>query len=295
MIDKLEIHHLRILDALYKRGSLSAAAEHLGVSQQAISLQLKKLRTLMHDPLFVRTGHGMAATPYASLIEPLIAQVLADIGAIPLPASVTPERIERTLTICATDYTQTVIVGPLIRALRMEAPKVKLIVGGIEVHHLTQKMQRGEIGLAFTSDGYVPSGLVSEALFIEQYRCVSADAALSAGAVMTLEQLARHDFIVTSPGIGSLTGSADGWFERQGLRRKVVLSAPSFFMAMAWLRQSDLVGFMPSRLLPCAGLLDIALEKYPPGYEVVAAYHPGARNDPFLRWLLGRVRHLLAA
>ncbi|UOD28201.1 LysR family transcriptional regulator [Massilia violaceinigra] len=292
MIDKLEINHLRMLAALYKHGTLSAAAGHLGVSQQATSLQLKKLRALLRDPLFVRTGHGMAATPYARLIEPHIGQVLAHISAIPLPGSVTPAQIERTLAICATDYTQKVIVGPLLRELRVLAPKVKIIVSGIEVNHLTQKMQRGEIDLAFTSDGYVPAGLISEPLFIEQYRCVSADQAMFAGGVMALDQLVGYDFIITSPGIGSFKGSADTWFERQGLRRKVVMSAPSFFMAMDYLMQSSMVGFIPTRLLPCDGLFDIPLEKYPPGYEVVAAYHPSANNDPFLRWLLERVRLL---
>ncbi|NHZ44976.1 LysR family transcriptional regulator [Massilia aquatica] len=292
MIDKLEINHLRMLAALYKHGTLSAAAENMGVSQQAISLQLKKLRALLRDPLFVRTGHGMAATPYARLIEPHIGQVLAHISAIPPPGSVTPAQIERTLAICATDYTQKVIVGPLLRELRELAPKVKIIVSGIEVNHLTQKMQRGEIDMAFTSDGYVPVGLISEPLFIEQYRCVSADQAMLAGGVMALDQVVDYDFIITSPGIGSFKGSADTWFERQGLRRKVVLSAPSFFMAMDYLKQSSMVGFIPTRLLPCDGLFDIPLEKYPPGYEVVAAYHPSANNDPFLRWLLERVRLL---
>ncbi|NHZ92184.1 LysR family transcriptional regulator [Massilia sp. CCM 8733] len=295
MIDKLEINHLRMLDALYKHGKLSAAAEHLGVSQQAISLQLKKLRALLRDPLFVRTGHGMAATPYARLIEPHIEQVLVRISAIPLPDSVTPAQIERTLAICATDYTQKVIVGPLLRELRLLAPKVKIIVSAIEVHHLTQKMQRGDIDLTFTSDAYVPPGLISEPLFIEQYRCVSADQSMPAGGVMALDKLVGYDFVITSPGIGSFKGSADTWFERQGLRRNVVMSAPSFFMAMDYLKQSTMVGFVPTRLLPCDGLFDVPLEKYPPGYAVVAAYHPSANNDPFLRWLLGRVRLLLAA
>ncbi|HSV57787.1 MAG TPA: hypothetical protein VLJ19_02730, partial [Variovorax sp.] len=48
--------------------------------------------------------------------------------------------------------------------------------------------------------------------------------------------------------------------------------------------------FMPSRLLPCEGLFDVPLEKYPPGYQVVAAYHPSAQADPLLAWLLDSVR-----
>ena len=289
MIDKLEITHLRTLDALSRFDTISAAAEHLNVSQQAVSLQLKKLRTILGDPLFVRTGQGMAPTPYAKLIAPHVAQVLAQLNAIPLPIGVRPGQAERTLVISGTDYTQKVIVADLVRALRREAPGVKVAVVDIEVSALTRKLHQGEIDLIFTADGYAAPGLVTRLLFTEQYRCVTGNRALAQAGPMTLDALARHDFIVTNPGAPSFKGSADGWFARQGLARRVVASAPSFFMALEYLKGSDLVAFMPSRLLPCEGVFEIALQKYPPGYGVVAAHHPNARNDPFMNWLLERV------
>lgn len=294
MIEKLEINHLRTINALYKYGSISEAADNLNVSQQAVSLQLKKIREILNDQLFVRTGHGMVPTPYAKLIEPHIHKVLVQINDIPLPNSVTPEKIERTLVISATDYTQKVIVGALIRDLRTSAPKVRIIVADIESSSLTRKMHQGEIDLAFTSDGYVPVGLISEPLFIEKYLCVSANEAITFDYHLPLEKLVEYDFIITSPGIPSFKGSADTWFEKQGLPRKVVVSVPSFFMAQEYLKQSNMVGFLPSRLLPIEGLFEIPLKTYPPGYEVVAAYHPSVKSDPFMIWLLGRVRHLLS-
>ena len=115
-----------------------------------------------------------------------------------------------------------------------------------------------------------------------------------AGKTLPLEALVRHDFIVVSPAMPSFDGSAGGWFEQQGLRRRVVASVPSFFMAQEYLRCSDMVAFLPSRLLPCEGLVEVPLEKYPPGYEVVAAYHPSAEADPLLAWLLERVREKFA-
>lgn len=290
MIDRLELTHLRTLDALQRFGSISAAAEHLAVSQQAVSLQLKKIRTILGDPLFVRTGQGMAPTPYATLIAPHIMQVLAQLNGIPLPSGIRPEQAERTLVVSGTDYTQKVIVADLVRDLRANAPKVKVAVVGIEVSALTRKLHQGEIDLIFTVDGYVAPGLVSQPLFLEQYRCVTGSEALADSGVMPLAALARHDFIVTNPGVASFRGSADGWFERQGLARKVVASAPSFFMALEYLKGSNLVAFMPSRLLPVEGIHEIALPKYPPGYSVVAALHPNARNDPFMAWVLERVR-----
>lgn len=290
MIEKLEINHLRTLDALYKFENLSAAAEYLDVSQQAISLQLKKIRGILSDQLFVRTGHGVVATPYAKLIQPHIRQVLIHLNEIPLPDTITPENTERTLVISATDYTQKVIVGELIKELRLSAPKVKIIVINIESANLIQKMHQGEIDLTLTSNGYVPEGLVSDAIFTERYVCVSANKDIVFDDYLPLERLVEYDFVVTSPGIASFKGSADSWFEQQGLRRKVHVSVPSFFMAQEYLKQSDMVGFLPSRLMPCAGLFEIPLKKYPPGYEVVAAYHSSARSDAFMMWLLDKIQ-----
>ncbi|AZZ93508.1 LysR family transcriptional regulator [Hahella sp. KA22] len=294
MIEKLEIHHLRTLDALYRFGNISAAAESLDLSQQAISQQLKKLRDILGDQLFVRTGHGMAPTPYAKLIEPHIQQVLTHLHAIPAPEAFSLAKVERTLVISATDYTQKVIVTQLVAELRKAAPKVKVVVANIESANLTRKMRQGEIDLAFTSHGYVPEGLLSEALFTERYLCVSADAGLAGEGEISLERLVARDFIVTSPGTGGFAGSADAWFEQQGLRRNVTISAPSFHIAQEYLRATDMVAFMPSRLLPCAGLFEIPLNKYPPGYEVVAAFHPSAKNDPLIMWALSTVKQRLS-
>ena len=295
MVDKLDISHLRTLDALARFATISAAAEHLDVSQQAVSLQLKKIRSILGDPLFVRTGQGMAATPYARLIAPHIAQVLAGLHAIPMPSSVRPEDVERTLVISGTDYTQKVIVADLVRDLRRAAPKVKVAVVDLEVSALTRKLHQGEIDVIFTAEGIAAPGLVSMPLFLEQYRCVTGDRALAEAGTMSLAALMTHDFIVTNPGGASFTGSADGWFARQGLQRRVVASAPSFFMALEYLKGSAMVAFMPARLLPCDGIHEIMLPKYPPGYGVVAAFHPTAQNDPFMMWMLERVRARLAA
>ncbi|MFT6404025.1 MAG: DNA-binding transcriptional LysR family regulator [Marinomonas primoryensis] len=289
MINKLEINHLRTLDALHQLGNMSAAAEHLSVSQQAISLQLKKIRDILGDPLFVRTGHGMIPTPYAKQIYPHIQQVLIHLNEISLSDSMTPADIERTLVICATDYTQEVIVSDLIKALRSYAPKIKVIVTNIESANLTKKIHQGSIDIIFTTSAYVPEGLITTPLFTEKYLCVSANKSIRFDTFLPLKNLVEHDFVIVSPGTGSLGGSADAWFEMQGYPRRVAVSAPSFSIAKKYLKHSDMVGFLPTRLLPCEGLFELPLEKYPPGYQVVAAYHPSAKHDPLVSWLLDTV------
>ncbi|WP_313083002.1 LysR family transcriptional regulator [Pulveribacter sp.] len=290
MIDKLELNHLRTLDALYALGHMSAAAQRLGVTQQAVSLQLKNLRTLLGDPLFVRTGHGMVPTAYAQSIRAQVGQILQLVSTLPAPQSQALDQLERTLTLCATDYTQQIVVADLVAALREHAPRVRVLVANIEGAALLRRMQQGEIALAFTSSGYVPEGLHSLALFTERYVCASARALAAPGHTLALEALVAHGFVVVSPGVPDLEGSAAAWFARQGLQRRVALSVPSFFMAQQALRRTDLVGFMPSRLMPCEGLVDVPLTQYPPGYQVVAAWHPAAASDPLLAWMLEYLR-----
>lgn len=290
VIDKLEFTHLRMLGALYEHGTVSSAAEALDVSQQAVSLQLKRAREILGDPLFVRTGHGMAPTTYGQLIRPHVRQLLALLHAMPKPGSIPLAELERTLSISATDHAQRIIVGDLIRELRRVAPRVTVKISNIESASLVRRMQEGEIGVAFTSNGYVPEGLLSTPLFTERYVCVAAQPLADGTRALSLKELVAHDFLVVSPGVPSFDGSAGSWFEQQGLRRRVVASVPSFFMALEYLRQSDLVAFIPSRLLPCDGLFELPLERHPPGFEVVAAYHASATSDPLLSWVLDHVR-----
>lgn len=290
MIEKLEISHLRMLSALFERGTVSAAAEALNVTQQAVSLQLKRTRAILGDPLFVRTSGGMVPTAYGQLIQPHVRQLLALIHALPMPASTPLADMERTLALSATDHAQRIVVDDLVRTLRRVAPRVSLKIANIESAGLLRRMQQGELDLAFTSNSHVPEGLLSTPLFTERYVCVAARPLHNGPGALPLAALVAHDFLVVSPAVPGFEGSAQGWFDQQGLRRRVVVSVPSFFMAIEYLRQSDLVAFLPSRLLPQAGLVEVPLEKHPPGFQVVAAHHPSAASDPLLAWVLQHVR-----
>ncbi|WP_108125876.1 LysR family transcriptional regulator [Saccharospirillum mangrovi] len=292
MIEKLELKQLRTLSVLLQTGSISAAAEALGVTQQAVSAQLNRLRSLLGDDLFVRSGQGIAPTLYARSLQTQVQQILTAVQAIPLPGQQDLRTLERTLVISATDYTQHLVALPLATALRDWAPGVRLKIINIESQALTRRMQQGDIDLALTTSGYVPNGLTSIALFTEEYRLCSAHLSIPQDQALALSELAGFDFVVTSPGTADFKGSAQDWFERRGIERRVVLSVPSFYMAQRALQMSPMVAFLPARLPLLAGVYCLPLETQPPGYEVVAAYHPGAASDPLLvqvlSWLQNR-------
>ena len=67
---KLDLEWLSIFDEIYKTGSVSRAADRLGIAQATASIALNKLRNHFGDPLFCRTSRGMEPTPHAQVIYP---------------------------------------------------------------------------------------------------------------------------------------------------------------------------------------------------------------------------------
>ena len=61
-----DLNLLRVFDAIYDTGSVSAAARKLAISQPSVSRELNRLRDHFDDPLFVRSGNGVAPTSKAT-------------------------------------------------------------------------------------------------------------------------------------------------------------------------------------------------------------------------------------
>src|SRR6201985_3649904 len=63
----IPIEIVRTVVAISETGSLSKAAERLGLSQPAISLQVKRLQNLVGGSLFVKTANGTTTTELGHL------------------------------------------------------------------------------------------------------------------------------------------------------------------------------------------------------------------------------------
>jgi DNA-binding transcriptional LysR family regulator len=64
-INRIDLNLFAVFDAIYTAGSLTKAADVLCITQPAVSNSLSRLREMLNDPLFVRTGHTMTPTPAA--------------------------------------------------------------------------------------------------------------------------------------------------------------------------------------------------------------------------------------
>jgi molybdate transport repressor ModE-like protein len=77
----IEARHLRVLRAVARQGSFSAAARELGLTQPAISQQMKALEKSVGTPLVVRVGRGVALSEAGEVLAGHAAGILAGLSA----------------------------------------------------------------------------------------------------------------------------------------------------------------------------------------------------------------------
>src|SRR5437868_5534107 len=72
----IQLADLRALMAVLRDGTVTRAAQSLGLTQSALSYQLDRMRKTFGDQLFVRVGNRMAATPFAQRLADPARRVL---------------------------------------------------------------------------------------------------------------------------------------------------------------------------------------------------------------------------
>ncbi len=124
-IDRLEIRQLRILQALLREQNVSRVAQQVGLTQQAVSDQLRKLRDIFDDRLFLRKSNGLIPTPLAEQLGGRIDELLQGFEQLLESESFEPSLIDSTYVIAATDYAQQIVLPDLLSKIRQQAPKTE--------------------------------------------------------------------------------------------------------------------------------------------------------------------------
>lgn len=292
----IDLNLLTSLDALLDEKSVTRAARRLGVSQPAVSHNLRRLRELLGDPLLVRTPAGMQATPRAIELRPAVRRALEAAEAVLQAApAFDPARAERTFVLAMADQPAFVLLPPLIERLAAAAPGVTLQVRPPPTD-TTAVLGEGEVELAVGVFGDAPSGVRSEVLWVEQFACVvRRNGPGTRGRFDLARFLARPHLQVAPRG---LPGSPlDDLLARAGHQRRIAVVVPHFLVAPAIIATSDLVWTAP------AGLAQVLARSYPlavrppplalPGFTLAMRWHLRLDRDPGLAWLRDQLRRVV--
>lgn len=284
-LNRLDIKQLITLKALLREKNLSKVAAQLGLTQQAVSDQLRKLRSTFNDRLFIRHGNGVQSTPFAEQLAGKLDLAIHALEQLLAPVVFDPATTAATFTISCTDFEQLSIIPPFLQRVRQQAPLLRISIRNLVPDTLHQDLQSGSIDLAMTTPSLAPTTLPSQVLYTETYQCVASKHNSAIKPQMRIAEIAKIPQVVVSPARGDFTGAINAWFEAQGHRRSVIYSFPTFSAALAALSTNDTCGFIPSRLLPDARLQSIELEAAAPQFDVIAVWHPRSSQDSLHQWI----------
>jgi DNA-binding transcriptional LysR family regulator len=305
--DKIELSLIRVFHTLITERSVSRAAMKLSSSQPAVSGQLKRLRTLMADPLLVRAGSGMAPTAVALSLLPAATQVLqgaqAMFGGHAATRAFAPEAAVQTFRIAASDYLDPLFLPELVARVRALAPGVT-----VELLPLTgdydyrARLARGEVDVVIGNWLQPPAELHLGRLVSDELVClVAADhPAVRSPRSWTAERYLASEHIAPTPLHAGGRGIVDEQLQAQGLQRRIVVRCPHFGLAPAMVARSSLVlttgrqfcaryvgapsSPAPLRIVRCP--VELAPLVY---YQL---WHDLTHASPAARWLREQVREV---
>jgi DNA-binding transcriptional LysR family regulator len=245
----LDVRLLLAFDALMSTRNVTQAASRLGLTQQGLSGQISRLRTLFCDPLFVRCGAGVTPTPRAEDLHPRIRKTLEGLEQLVEAPSFNASLIDGVVTIAASDYAMALLLPPLLNQLRSRAPKLKLAVRPANSMTLASELRDRSVDLAFTVPQFIPSGLCTRPIFNERYKgAVRHDHPLAQGPV-TLDGFCAYPHLLVSPNRSDFHGPTDEALHAVGRKRDIAIVVPSFSVVAAMLESTDLLAVLPERLL----------------------------------------------
>jgi DNA-binding transcriptional LysR family regulator len=172
-IRKLDGKLLLVFRELLRRRRASDAAEHLGLTQSAISHSLARLRQVFSDPLFVRRAHGLDPTRRALELGPKIENLIDLTSSLLHARGFDASTSERRFTIAAPQYVVATVGSELLSAVHRRAPQVSLTFRDIEGLESAAALRSGEIDAAIGRIDAALPGLRRTVLYSDRF-CVAA-------------------------------------------------------------------------------------------------------------------------
>ena len=173
-ISSFDLNLFVIMNAIYTEGSLTKAAEVVGITQPAVSNALSRLREKFNDDLFVRTGSGMVPTHKTENIINDIQNALSLMQkSVNEPDEFDPLTSERTFNFSG-DISEGRILPHILEKINATAPKIGVLP--IESfytdrHEIVHSLATNELNFAI--DPIIPRSkdVVSQKVFEDKFIC----------------------------------------------------------------------------------------------------------------------------
>jgi len=286
-LNSLDLNLLVALDALLREANVSRAAMRIGLSQPAASHALQRLRDLIGDPLLVRTGARMELTPRAQALRGPLAQALDQVRGLFTPDDFDAARSERQFRLMMPDLAVELLMPPLMAKITQAAPNIRIDVVPWRGPAIFSAEFARTIDLVI-SIGDAFKGFHRKLLYTDSDALAVRRGHPAGARLKTREAFlnARHVAVIIR---GQNEDLIDSWLRVKGLERRIALVVPGYIEALHVTARTDLVAFVPRRLIGALSrqlsLISVAPPLDPGVDEQFMFYPTRAQMDPGSIWL----------
>lgn len=285
-ISSFDLNLFVILNAIYTEGSLTKAAEVVGITQPAVSNALSRLRERFDDDLFIRTGSGMVPTQKTENIISDIQNALSLMQqSVNEPDTFDPKLSNRNFKLSLGDVSEGRVLPYIMNEIDKNAPFVSM--GSYAYSRSDQVHALATHNLDFVVDPIIPASeeinsyKVFEDDFVAMYRDDHPLGKIDEVSVDDI--LAQRHLHVSNRKRG--LHLIDVELDKIGYRREIALRCQHFLIAPRIIRSTDLVLMGTRSFAKSHNLQFIEIPTEIPSIEYHLIWHKSDEGDGGHIWM----------
>lgn len=245
-IEKLDLNLLVVLQTIYREGSVTRAAERLNLTQSALSHALRRLRQVLDEPLFLRSGSALVATPFTrNLMGPLEIALGNLQSALNTASPFDPANDVRRFVVAIDERLEAFILPKLVQQILVSGPGVGLSSIRMDQANLEESLLNGRID-AVVSAAELRNANVRRVLISKDSLVVLAgkNHPIVQGGSITIEDYLRCDHLAVVNDKSYAT-EEDIILSRAGYSRSIRMQVQRYVGAMTIVANSELLVTAP--------------------------------------------------
>jgi DNA-binding transcriptional LysR family regulator len=284
-LNRIDLNLFGVFDAIYTAGSLTKAADVLCITQPAVSNSLARLREMLNDPLFVRTGHSMTPTPVAQNIIGPAREALGLLRkSVQDSHTFEPSTAHKAFNFASRDLLEVSIMPRLMGLLQDRAPNITLTNYEIARTNVVSAMASGSLDFFADASAFTDPHLLKHKIASDRFVVLARKnhPLLKNGLDLeTFLQLGHINVSHRKKGAGPI----DMELDKLGKKRKEVMRGQHFLTVPSTIVKTDLIACLPYHL---AKHYDLSIYEMPFEIAPVEYYlywHVSADHDLAHIWM----------
>ena len=241
----MTLRQLEFLIGIADLGSISACAEYYGVSQPAVTNQIRQLEEELNTSLLVRSVHGATLTDSGQSTVAQAKLVLQEVHRIPVALEKSKQSLTGKIVLGVSPLSPVSVhhFPRIYRPFHKAFPDVGIEVVEVEALNLADRVAKNRVDLALTPLPMFTTKVQYELLWAEELVVISSADSLLEDSV-EMASLRNEDFVFMKPGY-SLNLTTARLAQQAGFEPKIVVQASSIHALLGFVSAGIGIAVVP--------------------------------------------------